>query len=112
MPRSRTVLEISTEIRVCKLLTSLGANPIKRGQDGELDREILWGRGRCMWMEFKKEDNGRQRAGQKVWIKYLKASGYEAHFINTFEEAEDLIGLWRLLYGEPTAGRDVAFNSL
>lgn len=108
--KQRKPLEISLETRVCTLLTSLGANPVKRGYDGEPDREIFWGAGRCMWMEFKKEVTGHKRAGQKVWIKYLLASGYEAHFVDTYAGAVELIELWKLTYGMPTAGRDKAFN--
>lgn len=106
----RTPLEISTEERVRTYLFALGAGCKKRGQDGEGDIEIFWGKGRCMWMEFKKADTGHKRAGQKVWNKYMTASGYEAHFVDTFEQAVGIIEMWRVCYGEPSADRDAAFN--
>lgn len=106
----RTPLERSTEDRVLTYLFALGAWAKKRGQEGEPDQQVFWGHGICMWLEFKKRDTGHKRPGQTVWIKYLTKSKYEAYFIDSFEQAVEMIETWRLIYGEPTAHRDAAFN--
>jgi hypothetical protein len=54
-------LETSLETRGCERLLREGAMPIKRGQDGEPDREVLWGRNLHLWIEFKKAKTGRVR---------------------------------------------------
>lgn len=103
-------LETTLETRGCKYLRSFGANPIKRGQGGELDQQVLWGNGLVFWIEFKKEKTGRVRRGQKVFAKYLTASGYEAWFIDRFEDLVEKVSLWYLIHGPATAKRDAAFR--
>jgi hypothetical protein len=103
-------LEISLETRGCSYLRAQEADPVKRGQDSEPDREVLWGRGRHFWIEFKKEKTGRVRPGQKTYAKYLRAIGDEVYFIDTFEQLVEVVETFRLIHGPATANRDKAFN--
>lgn len=108
-------LEINLESRSCALLTAHGAHPIKRGFDGEPDREILWGKSLHFWIEFKKEAKpgkagGKLRPRQELWKKYLIAIGDDYYLIDTFKQVADLIAIWELIYGRATADRDAAFN--
>lgn len=105
-------LETTLETRGCAYLILMGAFPVKRGQDGEPDREVLWGGGRHFWIEFKKEDTGRVRPMQAVVTKYLLAIGDEVVFVDTFEQFLKIVDTWVLIYGVPTANRDAAFKRL
>jgi hypothetical protein len=102
-------LEISLEERCCRHLQRLGANTLKRGQDGEPDREVLWGNSFHVWMEFKKEKTGRIRPGQNVWAKYLHGIGDHHYFIDTWEQFLVIVDILVLIYGPPQASRDRAF---
>lgn len=103
-------LEVSLEKRACGYLFEHGANPIKRGMNGEPDREILWGAGLHFWIEFKKEDDGKERPAQVLWRKYLKAIGDDHYLVERFIEVVEIVALWELIYGRATADRDAAFN--
>jgi hypothetical protein len=103
-------LEISLETRGCGYLRQKNADPVKRGQDGEPDREVLWGRGLHFWIEFKKEKTGRIRPGQKTYAKYLRAIGDEVYFIDNFQHLVDIVDLFEFIHGPATANRDKAFN--
>jgi len=102
-------LETTLEKRGCAYLHEQGAHPIKRGQEGEPDQQVLWGRGHHFWIEFKKL-GGKIRPGQKVWAKYLKAIGDEHYFVDTFEQLVEIVKMQTILYGRATARRDHAFN--
>jgi hypothetical protein len=103
-------LEISLETRGCSYLRQKNADPVKRGQDGEPDREVLWGRGLHFWIEFKKEKTGRIRPGQKTYAKYLRAIGDEVYFIDNFQHLIDVVELFEFIHGPATANRYKAFN--
>lgn len=103
-------LEISLETRGVAYLIREGAMPVKRGQDGEPDREVLWGGGHHFWIEWKKEDTGRVRPGQKTYIKYLRAIGDEVHIIDNFVQLIEVVQTFRLIHGPATANRDKVFN--
>lgn len=103
-------LETTLETRGCGYIFRAGGNPVKRGQDGEPDRQVFWGNGLHFWIEFKKKGTGRVRPGQKVFAKYLKAIGDAHYFIDTFEQLVEVVETWRLIHGPGTAHRDRAFN--
>lgn len=98
-----SVLETSLETRCCDLLVEHGADPVKRGQGGELDREVFWGGGRHFWVEFKKEDTGRLRPSQAVWIKHKKPRGDAHYIVDTFEDMVSIIENWERVFGRATA---------
>lgn len=102
-------LEISLETRSVAYLLERGAFPIKRGQGGEPDREVLWGNRLHFWVEFKKP-GGDVRPGQKVWEKYLKGIGDTHYFIDNFEALVEVVGRWELIHGPATARRDDVFK--
>lgn len=104
-------LETTLETRACAHLVHIGALPVKRGQYGEPDREVLWGGGRHFWIEFKKEKTGRRRTTQKIVAKYLTAIGDEVRFVDTFEQFYEIVWTWVLIHGTPTANRDKVFNT-
>lgn len=109
-------LEISLETRCCNLLKLKGAFPIKRGQNGEPDDQVLWGNGVHFWLEFKKPPKKGSKAkadvrpGQKVWAKYLKAIGDLHWFVDSFEQMEEIIDTMTTIHGRAAARRDAAFN--
>jgi hypothetical protein len=103
-------LEITLETRGCEYLIREGANPVKRGQNGEPDRQVLWGRGVHFWIEWKKEETGRIRWAQKVYIKYLHGIGDEVHVINNFVQLVEVVQRFKLIHGPATACRDEVFN--
>jgi hypothetical protein len=103
-------LETSLETRGCERLLREGAMPLKRGQDGEPDREVLWGRNLHLWIEFKKAKTGRVRVMQKIYAKYLRAIGDDVYFVDTYEQLVDIIETHIMCWGRPTARRDKAFN--
>jgi hypothetical protein len=108
-------LEISLETRGLTYLREQGCEPIKRGQNGEPDRQVLWGQGHHFWIEFKKPASagrgaGRIRPGQKVWAKYLRGIGDKVYFVDTFEELQFIVRAHCGMWGPATAGRDAAFN--
>ena len=103
-------LESTLEHTGCACLLNLGAFPVKRGQDSEPDREVLWGKGRHFWIEFKKPGGGRIRPGQATYAKYLLGIGDEVHFINDMQQLRNVIDRWISTHGMPTASRDRVFN--
>lgn len=96
-------LETNLESRSCDLLRAHGADPVKRGQDGELDREVFWGRGLHFWVEFKKEETGRLRPSQRVWIKYKKPVGDLHYVVDTYAQMVEIVATWELIAGPATA---------
>lgn len=98
-------LEITLELWAYKRLLSVGANPIKYGQDGLPDRMVLWGGGAHFWIEFKKAKTGKLRPAQKVWKKYLTAIGDSVYVIDSREQLEEVIAAWGWCYGPATAKR-------
>jgi hypothetical protein len=105
-------LETNLETRSCEALIRAGAMPVKRGQDGEPDRQVLWGRSLHFWIEFKKEKTGRIRRAQAIYAKYLRAIEDDVYFVDTFEQLMDIIETHISCWGRPTASRDKAFNPL
>ena len=103
-------LEISLETRGLEYLRANGCEPIKRGQNGEPDRQVLWGKNLHFWIEFKKEGTGRIRPGQKVWAKYLRGIGDKVYFVDAFEQMEEIVCRHRMVWGPATASRDKVFR--
>jgi hypothetical protein len=103
-------LETTLESRGVLYLLGEGANPVKRGQDGEPDRQVLWGRGLHFWIEWKKAKTGRVRKEQKIYAKYLRAIGDEVHFIDDFGYLVEITQTFKLIHGPATAKRDNVFN--
>lgn len=103
-------LETSLELRACIYLRRIGANPVKRGQDGEPDRQVLWGNGLHFWIEFKKAETGKLRPGQKVMAKYLRGIGDEVHVVDSFEQVKDIVDDFTIFHGGATAFRDAVFK--
>lgn len=106
-------LEVSLENRACAYLIARGAMPIKRGQDGEPDREVLWGRSLHFWLEFKKPPEqdkkmANVRPRQILWAKYLRAIGDTHLFVDSFSQVVQLVETWEIIYGSATASRDAA----
>lgn len=99
----KDALEISLEKWACDRFREAGADAVKRGQDGEPDREVFWGNGLHLWAEFKKEDGGRLTPAQKVWIKHKLPPGDELHLLDTKEEVLNLIEVWTKVHGPATA---------
>lgn len=102
-------LEVHLERRSVHHLIVVGAMPIKRGQDGEPDREVLWGQGLHFWIEFKKEKTGKLRPGQKVMKKYLEGIGDKVYVVDTFLQLLAVVDEWAKEHGPPTARRDAVF---
>lgn len=102
-------LEVSLEKRAVRHLLAMGAMPVKRGQDGEPDREVLWGCCRHFWIEFKKEKTGKLRPGQKVMKKYLEGIGDLVYVVDSFSQIITITEWWLHKHGTPTAGRDAVF---
>jgi hypothetical protein len=103
-------LETTLETRGQAYLLREGAMPEKMGQDGRMDRLVLWGRNLHFWIEWKKAKTGRVRKAQAIYAKYLRAIGDEVHFIDTFEHLIEVVETFKLIHGPATAQRDKAFN--
>lgn len=82
----------------------IGADAVKRGQDGEPDREVFWGCDLHFWVEFKKKGS-TLRPSQIVWWKHKKPGGDSLYIIESREQVDYVISVWIGLHGPATAHR-------